>query len=89
MKRLVLLIAVALSVTMSFAAKNQKKAQQPLTLSSSVTTRPSLSKLGRLSLLRPLKPMNEFVSELMGKMTVQEKIGQLNLLPSGDIQTGI
>ena len=37
----------------------------------------------------PLKPMNEFVSELMGKMTVQEKIGQLNLLPSGDIQTGI
>lgn len=37
----------------------------------------------------PLKPMNEFVSELMGKMTVQEKIGQLNLLPSGNIQTGI
>lgn len=30
---------------------------------------------------QPLKPMNEFVSELMGKMTVQEKIGQLNLLP--------
>ena len=65
MKRLALLIAVALSVIMSFAAKNKKKAQQPL------------------------KPMNEFVSELMGKMTVQEKIGQLNLLPSGDIQTGI
>jgi Beta-glucosidase-related glycosidases len=38
---------------------------------------------------QPLKPMNEFVSELMSKMTVQEKIGQLNLLPSGDIQTGI
>ncbi len=38
---------------------------------------------------QPLKPMNEFVSELMGKMTVEEKIGQLNLLPSGDIQTGI
>ena len=54
-----------LIVTMGFAAKNKKKAQQPL------------------------KPMNEFVSELMGKMTVQEKIGQLNLLPSGDIQTGI
>ena len=65
MKRLALLIVVALSVTMSFAAKNKKKAQQPL------------------------KPMSEFVSELMGKMTVQEKIGQLNLLPSGDIQTGI
>ena len=38
---------------------------------------------------QPLKPMNEFVGELMGKMTVEEKIGQLNLLPSGDIQTGI
>jgi len=38
---------------------------------------------------KALQPMNEFVSELMGKMTVQEKIGQLNLLPSGDIQTGI
>ena len=36
-----------------------------------------------------LKPMSEFVSELMERMTVQEKIGQLNLLPSGDIQTGI
>ena len=65
MKRLVLLVVVALSVTMGFAAKNKKKAQQPL------------------------KPMNEFVTELMGKMTVQEKIGQLNLLPSGDIQTGV
>ena len=65
MKRLALLIAVALSVIMSFAAKNKKKAQQPL------------------------KPMNEFVTELMGKMTVKEKIGQLNLLPSGDIQTGV
>ena len=65
MKRFALLIVVALSANMSFAAINKKKAQQPL------------------------KPMNEFVSELMGKMTVQEKIGQLNLLPSGDIQTGI
>ena len=64
MKRLGLLIVVALGVTMGFAAKN-KKAQQPL------------------------KPMNEFVSELMDKMTIQEKIGQLNLLPSGDIQTGV
>ena len=65
MKRLALWMAFLLIVTMGFAAKNKKKAQQPL------------------------KPMNEFVSELMGKMTVQEKIGQLNLLPSGDIQTGI
>ena len=34
-------------------------------------------------------PMDEFVSELMAKMTIQEKIGQLNLQPSVDIQTGV
>ena len=34
-------------------------------------------------------PMDEFVSELMAKMTIEEKIGQLNLQPSGDIQTGV
>ena len=38
---------------------------------------------------KQLLPMDEFVNTLMAKMTVQEKIGQLNLLPSGDIQTGI
>ena len=64
-KKVKLLIVLALSVTMSFAAENKKKTQQAL------------------------KPMTEFVSELMDQMTVQEKIGQLNLLPSGDIQTGI
>ena len=34
------------------------------------------------------KPMNEFIDELMSKMTLEEKIGQLNLLPGGDITTG-
>lgn len=33
--------------------------------------------------------MNQFISNLMGKMTVEEKIGQLNLLPAGTITTGI
>ena len=31
---------------------------------------------------------NEFVTELMQKMTLEEKIGQLNLLPGGDLTTG-
>ncbi|MCC9074208.1 beta-glucosidase BglX [Flavobacterium sp. F-65] len=35
-----------------------------------------------------IKPRTEFVSELMSKMTVDEKIGQLNLPTSGDITTG-
>ena len=33
-------------------------------------------------------PMDEFVTQLMGKMTLEEKLGQLNLLPGGDITTG-
>ena len=32
--------------------------------------------------------MDKFVNELMGKMTLEEKIGQLNLLAGGDITTG-
>jgi len=35
-----------------------------------------------------LKPMNEFIDELMSRMTLQEKIGQLNLQVAGDITTG-
>ncbi|MDE5649432.1 MAG: beta-glucosidase, partial [Duncaniella sp.] len=32
--------------------------------------------------------MDNFISELMAKMTLEEKIGQLNLPPSDDIVTG-
>lgn len=32
--------------------------------------------------------MDRFVDDLMGRMTLQEKLGQLNLLPGGDINTG-
>ena len=32
--------------------------------------------------------MDSFIDDLMSKMTLQEKIGQLNLLPGGDITTG-
>lgn len=35
-----------------------------------------------------IKPRAEFISELMAKMTLEEKIGQLNLPTSGDITTG-
>ncbi len=37
----------------------------------------------------PANPkMNRFIDDLMKKMTLEEKIGQLNLHPSGDIVTG-
>ncbi len=32
--------------------------------------------------------MNTFINDLLSRMTVEEKIGQLNLLPGGDITTG-
>ncbi|MCD8253550.1 MAG: beta-glucosidase BglX [Phocaeicola dorei] len=35
-----------------------------------------------------IKPMNQFVNDLMSKMTLQEKIGQLNLPTAGQIVTG-
>lgn len=34
------------------------------------------------------KPMKEFIDDLMSKMTLKEKLGQLNQLPAGEIQTG-
>lgn len=34
------------------------------------------------------KPMREFVDDLMQRMTLKEKIGQLNLMPAGEITTG-
>ena len=33
------------------------------------------------------KSMNEYINELMSKMTLKEKIGQLNLMVAGDITT--
>ena len=36
----------------------------------------------------PPSPMDKFITELMGRMTLEEKIGQLNLPVAGDITTG-
>jgi beta-glucosidase len=45
--------------------------------------------LASLQGIAQIKPMKEFVDDLMLRMTVKDKIGQLNLLPAGDIMTGI
>ena len=37
---------------------------------------------------KTLAPKEQFIAELMAKMTIDEKIGQLNLPTSGDITTG-
>ena len=47
-----------------------------------------LAILAATSVFAQKKPMNEFIDELMSKMTLEEKIGQLNLLPGNDITTG-
>ena len=44
--------------------------------------------LAATSVFAQKKPMNEFIDELISKMTLEEKIGQLNLLPGNDITTG-
>ncbi len=44
--------------------------------------------LSCLSLHAQKMPMNEFVDNLMAKMTIEEKIGQLNLMPGTDLTTG-
>ncbi|MCR5130195.1 MAG: beta-glucosidase BglX [Prevotella sp.] len=38
--------------------------------------------------VEPIKPMKEFVDDLMSRMTLEEKIGQLNLQVAGEINTG-
>lgn len=35
-----------------------------------------------------IKPMNQFINNLMSQMTIEEKIGQLNFTSSGNIVTG-
>lgn len=40
------------------------------------------------SLFAQQKPMDAFIDDLMSKMTVDEKIGQLNLMPGNDLTTG-
>ena len=44
--------------------------------------------LGFHSVMWAQKDSDGFVDELMARMTLDEKIGQLNLLPAGDITTG-
>ena len=53
-----------------------------------MTVMPTFAAKAKKKAPQPIKPMKEFVDELMSKMTLQEKIGQLNLQVAGDITTG-
>ncbi|MBR5103025.1 MAG: hypothetical protein IK092_07865, partial [Muribaculaceae bacterium] len=47
-----------------------------------------LAFLAFMPMLRADKTMDTFIDALMHRMTLQEKIGQLNLQVAGDITTG-
>ena len=61
--------------------------KKKLLLASLILLGAAFSSTGRAA-RKPLPPMNEYVSQLMSRMTLQEKIGQLNLMVAGDITTG-
>jgi beta-glucosidase len=42
-----------------------------------------------MSLTSMAQTKDQFISDLMSKMTVEEKLGQLNLMPAGSITTGV
>ena len=57
-------------------------------LSLSLLFAAALAPAGAATKKKALPPMKEFVGQLMSRMTLQEKIGQLNLMVAGDITTG-
>lgn len=85
MKTTVLSLTVLLAssfmvpVTTTAASKGQKKAKTSIKKGKKQS---SATRDGKIL------PMSQFVDQLMAKMTLQEKIGQLNLMVAGNITTG-
>ena len=48
----------------------------------------SLGVLAQESKTKPDVDMDKFITELMGKMTLEEKIGQLHQISGGDVVSG-
>ena len=85
MKTTVLSLTIVLAssfmvpVTTTAANKGQEKAKTSVKKSKKQS---SATRDGKIL------PMSQFVDQLMAKMTLQEKIGQLNLMVAGNITTG-
>lgn len=85
MKTTVLSLTVLLAssfmvpVTTTAASKGQEKAKTSVKKGKKQS---SATRDGKIL------PMSQFVDQLMAKMTLQEKIGQLNLMVAGNITTG-
>lgn len=56
--------------------------------SSIATTSQKKKSKANTTAIGKIKPMKEYIDDLMAKMTLQEKIGQLNLMVAGNITTG-
>lgn len=76
---LVLASSFMVPVTTTAANKGQEKAKTSVKKSKKQS---SATRDGKIL------PMSQFVDQLMAKMTLQEKIGQLNLMVAGNITTG-
>ena len=76
---LVLACSFMVPVTTTAANKVQEKAKTSVKKSKKHS---SATRDGKIL------PMSQFVDQLMAKMTLQEKIGQLNLMVAGNITTG-
>lgn len=76
---LVLASSFMVPVTTTAANKGQEKAKTSVKKGKKQS---SATRYGKIL------PMSQFVDQLMAKMTLQEKIGQLNLMVAGNITTG-
>ena len=78
----------ATRITTNNCQKKTKNVMKKILLSLSLLFAAALAPVGAATKKKALPPMKEFVGQLMSRMTLQEKIGQLNLMVAGDITTG-
>ncbi len=86
MKTRIFLLAICCSLllTNTEAQKNNRKAKLKATVEEPKPALPASKAL----YFKADPKMDQFISDLMSKMTIDEKIGQLNLPSSGDFVTG-
>jgi len=88
MKKAHALFTLMLATTTFLQLSAQTPAGAHTTPATARTTDPGMNAPTRQSTTTADPAMNAFISDLMGKMTLDEKLGQLNLPGAGDITTG-
>ena len=85
-KQFILLIAVCILVPSTYAQKKKSKKELKKTAVQEQVFTPVNT--DRSTYFCPDAKMDTFIDDLMSKMTLDEKIGQLNLPSAGDFTTG-